>query len=87
MTLERLAEAADELEAALAARDGGMAMRAGQTVQECLDVLRQHPAVRRGRRAACQVSSVVSVKPKARGAAEGVMQPEKGRPGGARVMA
>lgn len=87
VTLERLAEAADELEAALAARDRGMAMRAGQTVQECLDVLRQHPAVRRGRRAACRASSVDSVKPKARGAAEGVMQPETGKPGGARVMA
>jgi hypothetical protein len=60
------------LEAALAARDSGMALRAGQTVQECLDVLRQHPAVRRGRRAACQVGQ------KVRGEAEGVMQPETG---------
>jgi hypothetical protein len=60
VTLERLAEAADELEAALAARDRAMAMRAGQTVQECLDVLRQHPAVRRGRRA------VVMSEPKLR---------------------
>jgi hypothetical protein len=50
VTLERLKVAADELGDALGAGDLALAQHSGQEVSECLDVLRRHPAVRRGKR-------------------------------------
>jgi hypothetical protein len=58
VTLERLAEATGRLEAALAAQDRETAMRVGEAVQECLDVLREHRAVRPGRRSVARSEGV-----------------------------
>lgn len=50
VTLERLARAADLLEAAIADENGVMADRASAEVEECLRVLRQVPLRVRGRK-------------------------------------